>query len=161
MSEQAPAGPAGGCVCGEVRYRMSRSPLFVHCCHCSYCQRQSGSAFAVNAMIESSSVELLSGRLDSVQTPTPGGKGQVVFRCSRCRTAVWSTYGGAGEILRFVRVGTLDDPDSCPPDIHIYTSTRRSWVRLPDDLPAMEGYYNRNEQWPPESQDRLNRLLGR
>lgn len=161
MSENAAICHEGGCVCGEVRYHMTRSPLFVHCCHCSYCQRQSGSAFAVNAMVETSFVELLSGQLDSAQVPTPSGKGQVIYRCSVCRTAVWSTYGGAGESLRFVRVGTLDSPDSCPPDIHIYTSTRQPWVGLPEGLPVMEAYYDRKAYWPADSQDRLKELLGR
>ncbi len=158
MSEEVPGCHAGGCVCGEVRYRMVRAPLFVHCCHCSHCRRLSGSAFAINAMIESSSAELLSGQLDSTRIPTPGGKGQVVCRC---RTAVRSACGVTGEMLRFVGVGTLDTPDSCPPDIHIHAPTRQSWVRLSDDLPVMEACCSRNEHWSPGSRDRLSRLLER
>ncbi|MDH3694271.1 MAG: GFA family protein [Gammaproteobacteria bacterium] len=149
----------GGCTCGAVRYRMISKPMFVHCCHCTWCQRETGSAFAVNAMIEADSVELLQGELQVVNTPSNSGKGQKIFRCPHCYIALWSNYGGAGDAIRFVRVGTLDSSNCIEPDIHIYTSTKRDWVVLPTDKPAVEGYYNRREQWPEESQERYCLLL--
>ncbi len=122
----------GGCTCGAIRYRMEAPPLIVHCCHCSWCQRESGSAFAVNALIESARLTLLEGAPELVLTPSASGKGQKIVRCPVCRVAVWSHYPQAGDAVSFVRVGTLDNPGACPPDVHIYVSTKQPWVVLPD-----------------------------
>ena len=145
----------GGCTCRSVRYRMTSKPLFVHCCHCRWCQRESGSAFALNALIEADRVELLHGAVELVATPSNSGKGQKIARCPQCRVAVWSHYAGAGDALRFVRVGTLDDPDRWPPDIHIYTASKQPWVTLPMTTPAVAEYYKASEHWPAESLARL------
>ena len=144
----------GGCACGAVRYRMHTRPLFVHCCHCRWCQRETGAAFALNAMIESDRVSLLQGEPEMVLTPSNSGKGQKIARCPVCRIAVWSNYAGAGDAVRFVRVGTLDDPDRLPPDIHIFTASKQPWVVLPPGTPAMPEYYDAKEHWPPESLER-------
>jgi len=149
----------GGCTCRAVRYRMETPPLFVHCCHCRWCQRETGASFALNAMIEADRVTLLSGRIDVVNTPSNSGKGQKITRCPVCRIAVWSNYAGAGDAVRFVRVGTLDDPDRLPPDIHIFTSSKQPWVLLPAGTPAVTEYYDRERYWPQESLDRRAVLL--
>jgi hypothetical protein len=149
----------GGCDCGEIRYQLESSPLFVHCCHCRWCQRESGSAFALNAMIEADRVSLLAGEPEIVDTPTQSGKGQQIARCPRCRIALWSTYAGAGPAIRFVRVGTLDYPDSLPPDIHIFTGSKQPWVILPPDVPAVPEYYSRSQYWPADSLARRDTLL--
>ena len=125
--------------------------MFVHCCHCTWCQRESGASFALNAMIESDRVELVSGDLHVVDTPSNSGKGQKVSRCPRCEVAVWSNYSGAGDAVRFVRVGTLLEPASMPPDIHIFTSSKQPWVVLPPGTPAVAEYYDRTRFWPAES----------
>ena len=153
--------PAGGCGCGAVRYRVEHKPLFVHCCHCSWCQRETGSAFVINALVEAQGVRLLQGDLERVDTPSASGKGQVIWRCPQCRIAVWSNYAGNGAALHFVRVGTLDDPGRVAPDIHIYTSTRLPWVRLGDDIPAVEAYYRARDHWPADSIDRIKALKQR
>ncbi len=150
----------GGCTCRTIRYRMTSSPLFVHCCHCRWCQRETGTAFALNAMIEADRVVLLSGTPEAVTIPTNSGKGQKVSRCPTCRIAVWSNYAGAGDAIRFVRVGTLDNPDALPPGIHIYTSSKQPWVILPAGTPAVAEYYDRKLHWPPESLERRRALLG-
>jgi hypothetical protein len=142
---------AGGCDCGAVRYRLRGEPLFVHCCHCRWCQRETGTAFALNAMIESELVELTAGEPRWIDTPSASGKGQKIARCPQCLVALWSCYGGAGPLVRFVRVGTLDEPDRFPPDIHIYTSTRQPWVALSPQTPAVPGYYDRRQYWPQAS----------
>lgn len=144
----------GGCTCGFVRYRMTGKPLFVHCCHCRWCQRETGSAFVLNAMIEKERVELLSGEVEVIATPTLSGKGQKISRCPKCHIALWSNYAGGGDAVRFVRVGTLDDPDRLPPDIHIYTASKQPWVALPADIPAVAAYYKASEYWPKESLER-------
>lgn len=150
----------GGCTCGEVRYRMTSAPIYVHCCHCRWCQRETGASFALNAMIEADRVNLLKGKPEEVNTPSNSGKGQKYFRCRTCRIALWSNYAGAGDALRFVRVGTLDTPDSLPPDIHIFTASKQPWVVLPTDTPAVPEYYDRTLYWPQESLARRTAALG-
>lgn len=149
----------GGCTCGQVRYRMTSRPLFVHCCHCRWCQRETGSAFVLNAMIEADRVALLSGRPEMVLTPSASGRGQKIWRCPSCRVAVWSNYSGAGDKVNFVRVGTLDEPDRLPPDIHIFTASKQPWVVLPEGTPAVPEFYQRSKHWPAESLKRREALL--
>jgi hypothetical protein len=150
----------GGCDCRQVRYRLRRRPLFVHCCHCSWCQRESGASFALNALIEADQVELLNGEPDWVDTPSASGKGQQIARCPTCRIALWSYYSGAGPLMRFVRVGTLDQAAQYPPDIHIYTSTKQPWLVLTPGAPAVPEYYDREKFWPAASLARRKALLG-
>lgn len=132
----------GGCTCGDVRYRLGSDPIVVHCCHCRWCQRESGAAFAINAVIETAQVELLQGTLERIETPSASGRGQTVLRCPACKVALWSHYAGTGETAGFIRVGTLDDPDACPPDVHIFTSSKQPWVVIPDGAEAYAIFYS-------------------
>lgn len=141
----------GGCDCRQVRYRMQTRPLFVHCCHCRWCQRESGASFALNAMIEADRVVALAGEPELVDTPSESGLGQRIARCPKCRIAVWSHYAGAGPWLKFVRVGTLNEPDHLPPDIHIFTVSRQPWVVIAPGVPAVPEYYERDKYWPAQS----------
>ncbi|OGA17721.1 MAG: aldehyde-activating protein [Betaproteobacteria bacterium RIFCSPLOWO2_02_FULL_63_19] len=151
----------GGCTCRFVRYRLTSKPLFVHCCHCRWCQREGGTSFALNALIEADRVLLLQGRVDVIDTPSNSGKGQKISRCTNCHIAVWSNYGGAGDAVRFVRVGTLDEPDRLPPDIHIYTASKQPWVIIPPGAPAVAEYYRASEMWPKESLERRAAIVRR
>jgi hypothetical protein len=151
----------GGCTCRYVRYRMMSTPLFVHCCHCRWCQRETGTAFALNAMIEADRVQLLEGEAQVIDTPSNSGKGQRISRCPKCLVAVWSNYAGAGNVVRFVRVGTLDEPDRLPPDVHIFTASKQPWVALPAGTPAFAEYYKTSEQWPRSSLERRAALLAK
>jgi hypothetical protein len=149
----------GGCDCGYVRYRMESRPLFVHCCHCHWCQRESGASFALNAMIEADRVTLLAAQPEVVETPSASGRGQAYARCPKCRIAVWSNYAGAGPLVRFVRVGTLDAPNPAS-DIHIFTASKQPWVVIPRDAPACLSTMN-GKYWPAESLARRLSLLPR
>ena len=153
-------GVEGRCTCGKVRYHMTDTPLFVHCCHCRWCQRETGSAFVMNAMIEADRVVLLAGEPEIVWTPSNSGKGQKITRCPDCRIALWSNYSGAGDAIRFVRVGTLEEPDRFPPDIHIFTESKQPWVILPPGTPSVPEYYDRERYWPPDSLARWRTLRG-
>ena len=146
----------GGCACSEVRYRLTSEPLFVHCCHCLNCQRQTGSAFVINILIETDRVELLAGEPEPIDVPRSGGKKQKIWRCPRCQTAVYSQY--TTPRVRFVRAGTLDDPSSVAPDVHIYTRSKLPWVTLPDSVPAFNVYYDTEKLWPEGSLARLKAL---
>ena len=149
----------GGCACGAVRYRLTSLPMFVHCCHCRDCQRQTGSAFVINALIETDRIDILSGAPEPVTVPTDSGHPHDIYRCPSCRIAVWSDYGRRPP-LRFVRVGTLDQPDMLLPDVHIYTRSKLPWVGLPADVPTYEIYYNMKSLWLAESLARRKAILG-
>ena len=149
----------GGCDCQAVRYRLLSAPLFVHCCHCRWCQRESGASFALNAMIEAERVRSLGLAPELVATPSASGLGQQVARCPHCRVAVWSHYAGSGPVVAFVRVGTLDEPDRLPPDIHIFAATKQPWVQLAAGTPVVPAYYEREAHWPADSLTRRERLL--
>ena len=151
----------GGCACRRIRYRMASRPLFVHCCHCRWCQRESGASFALNAMIESDRVSLLGDAPEPVGTPSESGLGQQILRCPTCRVALWSHYAGAGPRVSFVRVGTLDQPDLLPPEVHIFTASKQAWVLLPPGIPAFPEYYERETLWPAESLARRQAILAR
>jgi hypothetical protein len=140
---------------------MTSRSMFVHCCHCRWCQRETGSAFVLNAMIEADRVLLTSGEGATALTPSESGKGQKICRCPTCRVALWSHYAGAGDAVCFVRVGTLDEPDQFPPDIHIFTASKQPWVLLPPDVPAVPEYYDRGEMWPAASLERRAALLAK
>jgi hypothetical protein len=152
----------GGCPCRLVRYHLLAPPLITHCCHCRYCQRESGSAFALNIWLEASNVQHLTPTdPEIIPTPSQSGKPQSMARCPQCKVCVWSNYGGY-EIARFVRVGTLDDPDAFEPDIHIFTSTKLPWVDLRGcGKPVVEEYYDRKEVWSKESLERRERLIAK
>ena len=148
----------GGCDCGHVRYRLESPPLIVHCCHCRWCQRETGTAFALNALIESDRVTKLAGEVTLTRMPSQSGLGQTIARCPECTVGLWSYYAGAGALLSFVRVGSLDDPDCLPPDVHIFTESRQPWVVLSDDTPVFSEYYRRSQVWPAASLARYDAL---
>ena len=154
-----PSEFAGGCACGAVRYRMTSTPMFVHCCHCKDCQRQTGTAFVLNAVIEADRVELQSGETAPSPMPTDSGRPHVIQRCKNCGTAVWSNYGGIDK-MRFVRVGTLDEPSALPPSVHIYVRSKLPWIALPEGVPQFQSYYNSREVWPAASLERRKAVIG-
>jgi hypothetical protein len=147
----------GGCACGAVRYRLTSDPLFTHCCHCLNCQRQTGSAFVINLLIEADRVELLAGVPQPIDVPRDDGSKQRIFRCPTCQVAVFSEYGRPE--VRFVRGGTLDQPSGVTPDVHIFTRSKVTWVTLPDSVPAFEVYYDMKALWPAASLERLEAIL--
>ncbi|MEM7284324.1 MAG: GFA family protein [Pseudomonadota bacterium] len=148
----------GCCTCGSVTYELTQSPLFVHCCHCLWCQRESGSAFAINVLIESKHLRVNTGNVVEVDLPSESGNGQTMVRCAICQVALWSHYAGMGKKVAFVRAGTLTKPDQVSPDIHIFTESKQAWVEAPEDVPAVPRYYRRSETWPKSSQDRWQQL---
>ena len=160
MTDEGDFSMEGGCTCGAVRYRMTSRPMFVNCCHCRWCQRETGASFALNAMIEADRVALLNGTPEVVKTPSQSGKGQKITRCPECRIALWSNYAGAGDAVRFIRVGTLDEPDRLPPDVHIFTASKQPWVVLPPDILAFDEFYDRGEVWPEQSLARRRAVVG-
>ena len=147
----------GGCACGAIRYRLESEPLFIHCCHCLNWQRQTGSAFVINLMIEANRVKTVAGAPQPVEVPRDDGSTQRIFRCPTCQVAVFSEYSLPQ--VRFVRAGTLDDPTAVAPDVHIFTRSKLPWVTLPDSVPAFNVYYDMKKLWPATSLERLETLM--
>lgn len=150
---------SGGCACGAVRYRLTSAPMFVHCCHCTDCQRQVGSAFVINALIETDRIAVQSGQVAPSRMPTDSGRVHDVYRCTACGTAMWSDYGGRPS-LRFVRATTQDRRDALAPDVHIFTRSKLPWVALPPNVPAYAVYYDMPSLWPADSLARRRAILG-
>jgi len=171
-------GLSGRCSCNAITYRLASAPMFVHCCHCLDCQRQTGSGFVVNMLIEADRVEAQGIAPEAVSMPTDSGREHLVYRCPKCLVALWSTYGGRPQV-RFVRAGTLDEPSAIAPDVHIFTRSQLPWVRLPDGagdaapgspfagtatgrIPrAFEVYYDTAAEWPAESLARRKAAYGK
>ena len=150
----------GGCACGAVRYRLTAEPLIVHACHCRDCQRLSGGAFALNIWIERRFVESAdAAKLRPVSVPAGSGKPQEIFRCLDCGTALWSKYHAAPGDSVLLRAGTLDEPETIAPDVHIFTRSKLPWVELPAGVPSFTTFYNLAEFWPEASRERLNRNI--
>jgi hypothetical protein len=149
----------GGCACGSIRYQLLDKPMFVHCCHCDDCQRLTGSAFVLNAIIETQAIKLLRGNPVAVPVPRENSPHDI-YRCPKCQTAVWSDYGRRPNV-RFVRVGTLDKPGALEPDVHIYTQWKAKWLKLPKRTPSFRDYYKTSKLWPKASLKRLNAALGK
>jgi hypothetical protein len=150
-------GREGGCACGAVRYRLTSEPLFVHCCHCLNCQRQTGSAFVINLLLEADRVKVLTDEPQPIDALRDDGSAQRIFRCPSCHVAVFSEYGWPE--LRFVRGGTLDKPSAVTPDVHIFTRSKLPWVTIPDDTPAFDVYYDTRSLWPAASLERLDAII--
>jgi hypothetical protein len=158
------AGSEGGCQCGKVRYRLKAEPIVVNCCHCRDCQRQTGSAFALNLIIETDHVELLGEAPEAVHYETGSGMGQRNFRCPHCKVSVWSIYNAAGEGARFIRAGTLDDTAGLTPNAHIFTAFRLPWVAIPQDVPQFPGFYSGKDVvriFGEEGAARWRKVMGR
>lgn len=168
----------GRCDCGELVYVLEVPPMVVHCCQyvfasqlsmvnaksysCRWCQRQTGSSFALHAMVEADKLRVLSGEIELTTVASPSGAGQTITRCSTCHFAVWSIYlslGPEADVLRILDVGTLDNPDCCPPTYHIYTRFKQPWIKLSDDIPAFVDFYNKQEYWPKEQLERRKKAL--
>lgn len=148
----------GGCSCGAVRYALTSAPMFVHCCHCTQCQRQTGGAFVINALIETSRIEC-SAELLAVPMPTESGRAHDIYRCPKCLIAVWSDYGKR-PALRFVRVSTLDAPHAVVPDVHLFVRSKVPWVQLPPTARTFDVFYELEREWPAESLARRRAILG-
>ena len=151
----------GRCTCGEIEFRLNDDPIIVNTCHCTWCQRETGSAFVINGVIEADRIEVTKGRPAAVGLPTASGGGQRVMRCATCQIALWSHYLGGSPSLAYVRMGTLDDTRGIVPDVHIYTSTKQSWVVLPGDVPAFEGFYRPSAVLSQARYERLKSAIGR
>lgn len=148
----------GRCGCGAVTFSVPDDPLIVHCCHCTYCQRESGSSFGLNFLIEADRV-VWRGTPEETLTDSISGKGQRIFRCPTCKIALSSHYPGFGPGVHFLRTGTFDEVDGIAPDVHFFTSTKQEWVNLDGGAPVYEDMYKTREIWSAEKWGRLRKAV--
>ena len=147
----------GSCFCGAVQYRLTRDPMFVHACHCRDCRKQTGGPFAINGLIERDAVELIAGQPVRHEQKTGSGKPHDIWRCETCGNAVWSDYGRR-EVMVFIRVATLDDPERCPPDVHIFTRSALPFTEIPDEARQFRVFYDMRAEWPAAALERFEAL---
>ena len=143
----------GQCACGAVEYHLTAKPMFVNCCHCRECQRHTGSAFVLNGIIETAHIKQTSGIVVPFAVWTTSGAAHDIYHCAECQTALWSDYGRRPGI-RFLRIGTLNAPERCPPDAHIFVESKAPWLALDNSIPKFNEFYDIEAIWPPESVER-------
>jgi len=149
----------GGCACSAVRFRLTSEPMFVHCCHCTECQRLTGSAFAVNALIEADRVHLLRGTPRARVVPTEMGRTRTIYRCPDCGVGLWSQHPDLGERVALVHTGTLDEGRRLAPQAHCFAQSRQPWVTLPPGAYVADAHYELEACWPVASLQRLDAAL--
>lgn len=154
LSGTAAPGHPGGCPCGQLRFRLTDEPMFVHACHCRNCQRETGGPCAHHALIERARFELLSGEAQYLRVPSSSGARHLVARCRDCGAALWNEWGRSPAPLLYVRVGSLDEPQRLPPQAHIFTRSRQPWVNLDGGAPAFKTWYDPQALWSQASLDR-------
>lgn len=145
----------GGCACGAVRFELLSSPIFVQACHCSFCQRMTGSAFSVNALLESDRVFRLGQEPEAVPTPSALPAGQIAHRCGTCRVRVWSTHASLGPRVALIHAGCMDEPTAFEPELHCFVSNKMPWVIVPDGVPSFDLSYSAKELWSEHALARL------
>jgi len=141
----------GRCACGALAFRLARPPLFVHACHCTRCQRETGGAFAHHLMIETAQLQLLQGQPLFTRVPTDSGGRHWVARCADCHGVLWNAHGSRQPLIVYLRVGTLDEPAAWPPQAHIYLRSRQPWLVLDPAVPQFSGAYDARKTWPADS----------
>jgi hypothetical protein len=152
----------GGCTCGLVRYRLKKKPITVNACHCRFCQRLSGSAFALNAMIETEYVEMIGkGEPELIHIPTDLSERTRAWRCPTCSVLLFNDHMLMNENIRFVRVGTLEEGERLPPDAHYFVSRKHPWIVVPDNVPAFDTIPTNGggPELPAEAKMRMARAL--
>lgn len=159
----------GHCVCKTVTYALTAPPMITHCCHCTYCQLETGSAFALNTVVESYNFTITSSLpplfANRPSPSAPDGSQHLVAYCPNraCNTDIFSYYG-ANKATVYVKAGTLDHESRrrVRPDVHIFASSKVDWIDLRGEVdkgvPVYEEFYDREDVWANESLVRLERL---
>lgn len=128
----------GGCQCGAVRYRVEGEPIAVGVCHCTECQRQSGSAFGMSLIVRKKAFQLLCGDLKLFNRTAASGRLVACAFCPECGTRIYHEPRYLEGVLN-VKPGTLDDTSFLQPTVQVWTMRRHPWVGLPSDIPSFEG----------------------
>jgi hypothetical protein len=117
----------GGCLCGGVRYRFTGEPLAYYACHCTDCQRQTGSAFGLSMIVHREAVEVLRGEPRLFEVSMPDGRTKRGRCCPECPVRLWGEPVKLPQLL-ILRPGTFDDPGVHEPFGDIWTQSARPWV---------------------------------
>ena len=127
----------GGCQCGAIRYEVAGEPRQVVACHCTDCQRQSGSAFGMTMVVEVSAFRITAGTPRIYHSTSSTGRAKAGAFCPDCGTRIYhQPQWRKGTIS--VKPGTLDDTTWLQPQIHIWTASKQPWVTIPEGVEAHE-----------------------
>lgn len=126
-----PAPYDGGCLCGRVRYRLTDEPLTLYACHCTDCQRRTGTAFALSMVVTRSSLELVKGDPQSYAIEMPDGRPKGGRFCAACSAHLWGEPRNFPQLV-VIQPGTLDDTSWLRPIGHIWTRSAQPWLSLPE-----------------------------
>ena len=135
-----PEAYEGGCLCGAIRYRVKGNsrPLRTYVCHCTDCQRRTGSAFSTIVWFEKESVELTGDGLTTYEhRNVESNRWRRSHFCNRCGTTfMWTAEHRPG--VRIIMVGTLDDPNWVKIQWHVWTRSAQQWVVVPQNVDCYE-----------------------
>lgn len=127
--------------------------MFTHACHCTDCQRTTGSAFVIHSVLLGDDLQV-EGETKAGMLPSGSGAGCEIHFCAACGTYIWCRYLYHKVDVIALRVGTLDDTSQVSPQAHIFTRSKQPWLKLPEDVPAFEEALNRDAVWTAESIER-------
>ena len=131
----------GGCHCEKVRYCAEIDPNKIMLCHCTDCQRMSGSAFRGVVVTSDASLELVGDVKDYVKTTARSGTPRVQAFCPECGTHLYSTAAQdmpKGTKPYMIRLGTVDQQDQLTPNMEIWCSSRKHWLNAVDGAIQIE-----------------------
>ncbi|MCF8503272.1 MAG: GFA family protein, partial [Caulobacter sp.] len=125
---------SGGCLCAAVRYMCASPPVMTLVCHCTNCQKQSGSAFSVNVAVATGDLRLTAG--EPTVYEDRGESGQPVYRhfCGACGSPIFSSVAAMPDLL-FLKAGTLDDTSGVKPALDVWCKSAQPWVPHPAGVP--------------------------
>lgn len=151
----------GSCFCGAVRYQLLTPPLFCYACHCSDCQKATGSVFACFTTIEAEHLVSIGATTPHLtRRVRPSGLVRVAASCPQCGTILWAG-GDKDPVTTDVRTGTLDHPELMEPDLHAYIESKIPWIELPAGARTCKGAYDFRTAWPKSSLKRFDAAVKR
>ena len=125
----------GRCFCEETRYRITAEPLTLYACHCTDCQKRTGSAFGLSMWVPRTAIEVTTGEATLQVLKGPDGRGRPGRMCPQCGARLWSEPEKR-PTLAVLRAGTLDDTSWLRPVAHIWTRSAQPWFEFPAGVAA-------------------------
>ena len=151
----------GGCFCGSTRYRLETAPLFCYACHCTDCNKQTGSVYACFTSIENDHITSIGALPPKITTAIrSGGIIRHMASCGKCGTRLWAS-GDTTPVTADIATGTLDLPELMEPDLHSYIESKISWAILPESAKTCRGPFDYRKHWPKSSLKRLEAAVQR
>jgi hypothetical protein len=133
-----------------VRFQVTAMPLLVYACHCTECQRWSGSAFSLSMPVKADSFGLTRGETQHFRRTGAGGVESTYRFCGNCGGRVYGQRSARPDIIS-VRAGTLDDTSWLRPIAHVYMRSAQAWERIPNNAECFDilpkDFWSLAEKW--------------